>query len=864
MRFPQAMVALCLFSSVALASTPLSSASVGGVGVDNNNTSSYVGQSALTAATLTSGSFGELFDTALVGKIYAQPLVVGNEVLIVTEDDMAYGINASTGQIDWSRRLGTPALPASDGQEVCGDIGPEIGVTSTPVVDRATGIAYVMVARASGPHSAASYFLVALSVADGSVAPGWTSDGVAISGSASNDPSTSFQGGYESQRTGLVLVNGVVYAGFSAQCDYIPPTGTYAGWIVGVDTTAPAVSTMWAATTHGMNGGGIWQSGGAPVVDDSGNLYYATGNLFADSDPYRDSTPGSQVQQNYGEAVVKFTTSRSTPTVTDWFTPTNAAALDGKDLDLASGGPVALPHSLATSATPHVLLQIGKAGTLYALNMDQLGGFATGPKGSDAVIATATASGGAWSRPAVWTGNGGLVYVTVIGGYAPMYSLREGHLDVFQRGVSASGSLTFTRVATTAIAAVGNFSFGSGSPVLTSSSAANSSIVWCVRATNLQPNGAELDAFAAVPKNPGAQGTLSELWHSGAFTATKFSSPAVAGNRLYLATGDGHLLAFGLMGPTTVTAPAIQTFPTTMVGGSSQVTIPVVATAATTVSAVTTSGPAFHVTNSAPASLAAGGRRNIVVTYSPQTIGNDAGELHLTLLTNGHARVVVVSLKGHSAPSSLLASATPASLDFLTRPIGGSPVSLTTTVTNTGPTAFNITGASLSTSAFAVTLSRQGSLNPGASVTARVTFYPPGTSGDFSHSCSDVLHVTTSIGSIDIPVTGSATPGPVLVLSSLNVSAGTVALGRQATMSVNVINNGNTPLTITRSVPPTGSFRAISTLPVGTVIAPHARITLTVVFTAGSSGARRATWLIAGDDDAPARTVVFTATVPAR
>ena len=865
MKFFRLVTATASALTLCLATASWSAASVGGVGGDSLNTSSYSGQSALTPANLSSGNFGVIFDDALVGKVYAQPLVVGNEVLVVTEDDMAYGINAATGHIDWSRRLGTPATPTSDGKDVCGDIGPEIGVTSTPVVDPATGIAYVMVARASRDDGETAYFLVALSVADGSTPAGWTSDGVAIAGNASNDSTTTFQGAYESQRTGLVLVDGVVYAGFSAQCDYVPPTGTYAGWIVGVDTRTPAISTMWASATQGTNGGGIWQSGGAPVVDDAGNLYYATGNLFTDVDSYVAPTVGSQTLANYGEALVKFSTTLPTPTVTDWFTPVNAPALDARDLDFASGGPVALPQSLTTAATPHVLLQIGKDGTLYALNMDNLGGFGTGPHGGDAAISTAHALGGAWSRPAVWTGNGGLVYITEIGGYSPMFALRTGHVDVFQRQVSSAGVISFTRVATTSPTAVGNFAFGSGSPVITTaSSSPASAIMWCVRANNLDVNGAELDAFAAIPKNPGSAGSLTRLWHSGAFTATKFSAPAVSGNRLFVGTGDGHLLGFGILGAASLSAPAIQTFPTTMVGGSSQVSIPLTATTTTTLTAVATTGGVFQVNDMSPVTLAAGSRRSIVVTYQPQAISSDSGELHLTVITNGQARMMTVALRGHSAPSSLIASATPTSLSFANQPIGGNPVTLTTTVTNKSAAAFVVTGASLSTPVFSVTLNRQGTVNPGTSVIATVTFYPPGSSGNFAHDYSDLLQVATSIGTVSIPVVGSASPGAVLAVSPLNLSLGTVAFGRSATVTFTVANRGAVPLTIVRSDPPTGSFHATSTLAVGTVIAPHSQVTETVVFTASTTGARRGTWVIAGDDDTPAQTVVFTATVPSK
>ena len=67
------------------------------------------------------------------GAVYAQPLVVGSEVIVATENDSVYALNASTGAVLWMRHLASPVpsgLP-------CGNILPS-GITGTPVADVAT------------------------------------------------------------------------------------------------------------------------------------------------------------------------------------------------------------------------------------------------------------------------------------------------------------------------------------------------------------------------------------------------------------------------------------------------------------------------------------------------------------------------------------------------------------------------------------------------------------------------------------------------------------------------------------------------------------------------------------------------------
>ena len=87
-------------------------------------------ETGLTPAVLGSGMFGQLFSVKVDGQVYAQPVVAASTVIVATENDRIYRLNAATGAIEWSRQLGTP-WPSS--AENCSDLEPNVGVTGTPV-----------------------------------------------------------------------------------------------------------------------------------------------------------------------------------------------------------------------------------------------------------------------------------------------------------------------------------------------------------------------------------------------------------------------------------------------------------------------------------------------------------------------------------------------------------------------------------------------------------------------------------------------------------------------------------------------------------------------------------------------------------
>ena len=159
-----------------------------------------------SATTVTSA-----WNTTLAGQVYAEPLIVGNTVLVATEQNNVYGLDAASGAVLWSNTsLGAPVPQSS---LPCGNINP-VGITGTPVVDTTSGLMYVVATLA---QPSMHYQLYAINITNGVVA--WQ-ETIAPSG---------FNVIYQGQRGALALANGRVYIPFGGRSG---DCGTYSGWVV--------------------------------------------------------------------------------------------------------------------------------------------------------------------------------------------------------------------------------------------------------------------------------------------------------------------------------------------------------------------------------------------------------------------------------------------------------------------------------------------------------------------------------------------------------------------------------------------------------------------------------------------------------
>ncbi|MGN6558522.1 MAG: outer membrane protein assembly factor BamB family protein [Solirubrobacterales bacterium] len=512
-----AVAALACMFPTAATSSPLTTSA------DSLRTGWYPDQPQLTPGLLEGGGFGQVFDTPVQGQVYAQPLVDGEVVFVATEDNWIYGIDRKSGTILWERNVGGPWNPAD---LACEDLVPNVGITGTPVIDGATGVAYFLAkSYASGTSGPAVWKMHAVDVETGAEEPNFP---VEISGEAENLPGVSFEPTHQLQRPGLLLMNGVVYAGFGSHCDTLP----FQGWIVGV-STAGAKEAMWAAAEEG---GAVWQAGGGLASDGEGQILFSTGNSFG-PEPSPTATPPDDL----GEAVVRLgVQSGGGLEATDFFEPWNRQALDEGDKDLGSGAPLALPSEyFGTASTPNLLVEAGKQNLVYLLNRDHLGGFAQGPEEKNEDVQEVPITHGVFGSPSVWPGDGGYVYLPT-----------NGSLEMLKYSVNLSGE---PRLSLVAESPAHSLRFGSGSPTVTSNGTTpGSAIVWVTsRCTNaIECGPSTLDAYSAVPSGTAAK----LLWSGDIGTPTKFVRPAASGGRIYVGT-DGHLLAFGGPEPTPPPTP---------------------------------------------------------------------------------------------------------------------------------------------------------------------------------------------------------------------------------------------------------------------------------------------------------------------
>ncbi len=271
----------------------------------------------------------------LGGAVYGQPVVWAGRVIAATETNRVVALDPASGQVAWSASLGSP-LTNVGAVAGCGNIDP-LGITSTPVIDTGTGTAFV-VGEVSTGNGAVHHQLTGFSIATGQVV---LSEPVDPPLPAGESPV------HLLQRASLAIANGRVYISYGGNYG---DCGAYHGWVVGVAESGPPNLVSFEAAPDG-HGGAIWQGGGAPAIDASGNLYVGTGN--ANPDP----PAGGPDPKQFTESVVKLS-----PTLQPLAAFKDQTA--GGDEDLGTGNPVLLRGGSVFS--------VGKTDVGYVLSQANL------------------------------------------------------------------------------------------------------------------------------------------------------------------------------------------------------------------------------------------------------------------------------------------------------------------------------------------------------------------------------------------------------------------------------------------------------------------------------------------------------------
>jgi Abnormal spindle-like microcephaly-assoc'd, ASPM-SPD-2-Hydin len=805
-----------------------------GAGGDDLRSGWYPDQPLLAPSRVSAPDFGQLFDTAITGQVHAQPLLVNGRLLVVTESNDVYSLDPETGAVLAHRTLHVPWNPADVN---CVPLAPSVGIMGTPVVDEASGTAYFTAKTyVSGSSGAAAYWAHAVDVATLQERSGFP---VQIQGSADNVSGVPFDARQHLQRPGLILLDGVVYATFAGNCDIQP----WKGWIFGV-STAGQITARWAAVDGSALGAGIWQTGGAPVVDGPGTFLVSTGNGAVPTSPLPGSTPPVYL----GEAWVRLTVQgNGTLKATDFFIPYDASQLNQWDGDLGSGAPMGLPDAFGTAAFPHLAVATGKQGYVYLLDRDHLGGFRQGASGGDDVLQRVGPYGGVWGKPSAWPGSGGWVYVPTVSAGSTAGGT-SGTFDVYRASVDGSGNPTLARVAQ----AAGAFGLGTSAPVVTSDGTTpGSALVWITWMANNTGTGAELRAYDAVP----VSGTLPLRFRASIGQATRYAPPGVGDGRIYVATQDGHVRAFGAPVDPVITAPPLD-FGPLAIGQTSTLPVTFTAQRAVQVTAIDAQGEFAAVSTQPPlpVSLTAGQTVTVQVSFTPSTTGIRAA----ALVASTDQGQFSTSLSGIGQSSTGQIQAAPAIISFGGIAVGRD-VSSAVTLTNVGgapATLFSVTAPGLPFSATGLP-APSTVLQPQGSVTVTLQFAPTA-AGDYQ----DALTVDTDQGSVEVNLTGTAASAGELQLSTTLLDFGQVQVGQTAKKSFTVHNGGGSRLRVNKSQPPGLSigFTAGVQLPEGTTLDPDQDLVLEVDFTPASPGAAQDRWVITADDDQGPQQVVVKGT----
>jgi hypothetical protein len=470
-------------------------------------------ETVLTPATVKSAKFGLLATIPVEGSVLAQPLLVSgflmpdgvkhDVLLIVTEHDSVYAVDAQTQATLWTVNLGTPQS-AKDVH--CPHVHPEYGISATPVIDRkGPGDASVYLVAATEPKSGEYHHQIhKLDLATGrdrTPPVDITAQGMSLDGSTSR-----FRAAYQWVRAGLAWGNGSLYVAASSHCDR--HGDKISGWLLryGPDLVQQGAFSTTHVERYFYELAAIWMSGFAPAIDDDGSIFAVTGN-------------GGWGDGDWAESVLRLPGSLSM--VADWFTPTNYEMLNGYDLDFGSGGVMLLPPQ--PGATSPLAVAMGKDAVLYLLDRKNLGHIAVDDSGALQARRLGAGGTGVWGGPAYYQGpTGGVVF----------YQWDSHELHAFAVTTSGKPKLVETVRGTTP------GGIGGALPIVSSNgSQPGTGIVWMIRRTDPP----QLEAYDAEKLGRPIFSAEVGAWKSGA----PFLTPMEANGRVYVPT-TGAVAVFGL------------------------------------------------------------------------------------------------------------------------------------------------------------------------------------------------------------------------------------------------------------------------------------------------------------------------------
>jgi hypothetical protein len=782
---------------------------------DNSRTGQNPFETVLTPANVNSSQFGKLFSVTVDGYVYAQPLYLSNATIsgaqhnvlyVATEHDSVYAIDADNGAVLWRQSFinpgaGITTLSSSD--VACTDLVPEVGISSTPVIDPATGTIYVL-ARTKENGSYVQR-LHALDVATHAEKFGGPRVISATFGGRTFSPLK------ENNRAALLLENGHVVIAWASLCD----NGPYQGWIISYNASTLAREAVFNTEPNTTTGraGGVWMSGDGVAADASGNLYFATGN--GDYNGAGD----------YGDSILKLSGPTSGSfSVADWFTPFNQSSLTGGDTDVGSGGLLLLPNLPSGSAHQQLLVQMGKEGKIYLIDRNNMGKFCSSCASIDTNIVQEIpgASAGIWGSPAFWNN------IVFWGGGNDGGS--ADNIKAFSFNANNSGLLSTSPISESSQ----TFSFSTAAPVISANGTSNG-ILWILDNSAFASSCCQiLYAYDATDLGKmlynSNQATGNRDVHGG---AVKFTSPVVANGKVYVGT-QTNVTAFGIISntPTAATptfSPAPGTYTNSVTVTLSDSTPGATIHCTTNGSAPTVNAPVctsvtISSTTLLQALAVASGYNNSAVASGTYTIVSGsginygAGFSNTSLALNGSATINGTRLRLTDGGNNEAASAFFSSLinvqnfttDFSFQLSNASADGFTFTIQGIGTTALGPGGGGLGYGP----ATTGGTPGIGKSVAVKFDLYNNGGEGNDS--------------------TGRYTNGASPTTPALNMTSSGVNLHSGDVFNVHMSYNGSTlSMTITDANTPSQTFSATWTINIPSTVGANAAY---VGFTAGTGG----------------------------
>lgn len=706
---------------------------------DNARTGQNLNETVLTPANVNVNSFGKLFSYRLPDDsfVYAQPLILPNVNLpgqgkrnvlfIATSHDVLYAFDADG--IDesplWSADLAASVggIPVPAGDVLGVGLAPELGISSTPVIDIQSGTIYVVAfTKEEGRYVQR---LHALDVATGQEKfKGPVEIDASVPGSGDGGNVVTFNPATQNQRPALLMSQGQIYLGWGSFDD----NPVYHGWVISYDAHTLKQTAVFNSTPDG-DSGSTWILGSL-TADQSGQVYTVTGNGTV-------STPDGG--QDFGESFIKLTSGLK---VADFFTPFNFDSLNADDIDVGSGGPLLVPDQPDSSR--HLMIGTGKEGRIYLMDRDNLGQFQ--PDGDQIVQEIPNAFSGCvfnecmFGTPGYWKQN---VYFLPSGNSLQSYRLSHGLL-----------STTPASQASTAFE-------GHGATPSISANGGSNGIVWAVRVddSTATADSALLYAYDASDVSRELYNTSQNSDRDDLGQGQNFIVPTIANGKVYVAARN-QVSVYGL-----VATPIAQDFSLSV--APQTISLQSGSAAGSTLSVSGSGGFNARVTFSA-SSLPAG----TTVSFAPISVtGGGTASMLVSTLSSAPAGTFAITV---TASSGTLSHSTSITLIVTAPAVVGSP---DFSISAAPPTATVHSGQSASYSigvqgqnAFSgtVTLACLG-LPTGTGCHFTPNQLTPGTSG-----ATGTLQITT--GGVTAALLPPATRQLALILSGSFVVFGLILL----------------------------------------------------------------------------------------